>query len=78
VNENGVASACLAQETPIVVPIVIIQEDRASVHPSLGDMHGNTGYFDPCLAWHRAGLVETPAVFLGKLPAGIGEIPVRR
>ena len=78
VNEHVVLRACLAQEAPVVVTVLVVEEDRASVHPSLGDMHGNAGNFDSGLAWHRADLVGMLAVSVAKLPADIGEMPVRR
>lgn len=77
VDEDIVACAGRAQEVPVMMPILIVQEDRVSVHPSLGDMHGNAGHFDPGLAGHRADPGELPAVFAHAPLAGIGEMPVR-
>jgi len=34
--------------------ILVVQEDRASVHATLGDVQGNTGQFESRLAWHPA------------------------
>jgi hypothetical protein len=76
-DENVVVPGCLAKETPVMVPILVVEENRASVHPSLGDMHGNAGHFDSGLARHGAGLVGMPAVLAAALPTGIGETPVR-
>jgi len=76
VDEYVVFRACLTNETPVVVPIVIVQEDRTPVYPALGDMDGNAGYFDSGLARHGADLVGMPAAFVVARPNGIGEMPV--
>lgn len=77
VNQEAVIRAGLAQQAPVVVPILVVEEDRTTVHPALGDIHGNAGHFDSGLTGHRAELGWMPAVFTAAFGAGIGEVPAR-
>jgi hypothetical protein len=76
VDQDAVIQAGFAQQAPVMVPILIVEEDRATVHPALGDMHGNAGHFDSGLTGHRADLVGMPAVFAVAFASGIGETPI--
>jgi hypothetical protein len=76
-NKDVIVRAYLAQEAPVMMSIIVIEEDRASVHPSLGDMHGNARQFDSGLTWHDTAPVGMPAVFAVSLTGDISEMPVR-
>ena len=55
-NLDGVVTAGIAQKAAVVMPILIVDEDRTAVHAALRNVHRNAGDFDSGLTGH--GLVR--------------------
>jgi hypothetical protein len=45
-DSNGMLTASFAQETAIVMAIIVVDEYSTAVHATLGDMHRHAGYFE--------------------------------
>lgn len=56
VDEDRTVAASVAQQAAKVTPILVIDEDRAAVHATLGDVHWSAGDFDTGLAGHGLSL----------------------
>ena len=69
-DQDGMVTASIAQETAIVMPILIVDENRAAVHAALGDVHRNPRDFDTCLTGHR--LIRTEMLAACKVEVRIG------